>query len=156
MCVCVYVRTHTHKRCILIILINDEQRASGHDCEPGTTRSFAHDCFIPFDLNLNPSKLGGCICQGGCTLTCWDQKPDAGKRWAIRLRLRPALPDVLPVPPSLPPPSRASCIPSDFKPLSPVPGGAPEPRFSAAGGSTGCWGHRGRQGGCAAKGEASH
>lgn len=89
LCVCACMCTHTHKCCILIILINDEERASGHDCEPGTTHSFAHHCFIPFDLNLNPSKLDGCICQGGYTLTCWDQKPDAGKLCAIRLCLRP-------------------------------------------------------------------
>lgn len=85
-CMCTHIHT---KIMILIILIKDEERASGHDCEPGTTHSFPHHCFIPFDLNLNPSELDGCICQGGCALTCWDQKPDAGNLCAIHPCLEP-------------------------------------------------------------------
>ena len=159
---------HIHKWCILITLINDEGRAPGHDCEPGTTHSFAHHCFIPFDLNLNPSKLDGCICQGGCTLTCWDQKPDSGKFCAIRLCLRPRItwcsPNSSLVAPTLLCFMRSVCLcPDYFKQrgwacaaLSPAPDHAAEPWFSAARERTGCWGHRGGPGGCAANWEGSH
>lgn len=153
---------YTHKWCILIILINDEERASVHDSEPGTAHLFAHHCFIPFDLNLSPSKLDGSICQGGCTLTCWDQKADAGKLCAIHLCLRPHIAWCSPNS-SLPCFMHSVCIWPDYfkqrlRTCSTVscPDGSAEPWFSAPGGRTGCWGHHGRQGGCAAKWEGSN